>query len=157
MVERVFMEKKSGPRIKNQIRKKRPIADKSRYYIDKAAYTEELCKFIKTGIATERLGELFKMHVDHYASGASFKNYTYIDEMKSDALLFLLKYSKSFDIKKGRDAFAYCTTIIHNAFLQSINREKKHSYIKDCLIKNQQTLDGNPPRVSVFDSMKIDD
>jgi len=151
------MEKKTGPRINNQIRKKRPIAERSRYYIEKTEYTEELINYIKTGVATDKLGELFKRHVDHYASGASFKNYTYLDEMKSEALLFLLKYSKSFNIKKGRDAFAYCTTIIHNAFLQSINREKKHSYIKDQLIKNQIRLDGSQPKVSVFDSMKLDD
>jgi DNA-directed RNA polymerase specialized sigma subunit len=151
------MTKSEGPRIKNQIRKKRPIAEKSRYYIEKTEYTEELCRYIETGIATEKLGELFKRHVDHYASGASFKNYTYIDEMKSEALLFLLKYSKSFDINKGRDAFAYCTTIIHNAFLQSINREKKHSYIKNQLIQNQHRSDGMPPKVSVFDSMNNED
>jgi hypothetical protein len=151
------MPKKQGPRINNQIRKKRPIAEKSRYYIDKKEYTAELQNFIKSGIASEKLGELFKRHVDHYASGASFKNYTYIDEMKSDALLFLLKYSKSFNILKGSDAFAYCTTIIHNAFLQSINREKKHSFIKDALIKNQQRNDGNPPKISVFDNMNVDD
>jgi DNA-directed RNA polymerase specialized sigma24 family protein len=148
--------KKQGPRIKNVIRKKRPQAEKSRYYIDKKEYTEELMKYIKSGVASEKLGELFKRHVDHYASGASFKNYTYLDEMKSEALLFLIKYSKGFKIDVGRDAFAYCTTIIHNAFLQSINREKKHSFIKDSLIKNQRKLEGNPPKSSVFDTMQVD-
>ena len=150
------MTKKQGPRIKNNIRKKKPIAEKSRYYIDKKEYTEELQKYVKTGVASEKLGELFKRHVDHYASGASFKNYTYLDEMKSEALLFLIKYSKKFNIAIGRDAFAYCTTIIHNAFLQSINREKKHSFIKDSLIKNQRKLEGNPPKSSVFDTMQVD-
>lgn len=150
------MAKKEGSVKRNDIRKKKPIAEKSRYYIDKAEYTTELISYIKTGKASEKLGELFKSHVDHYASCSSFKNYTYLDEMKSEALLFLIKYSKSFNTTKGKDAFAYCTTIIHHAFLQSINREKKHSFIKDSLIKNQRRLEGSPPKVSVFDSMSMD-
>jgi hypothetical protein len=150
------MTKENGPRIKNIIRKKKPIAERSRYYIDKNEYTEELQSYVATGIATEKLGELFKRHVDHYASGGSFKNYTYIDEMKSEALLFLMKYSKGFKMATGRNAFSYCTTIIHNAFLQSIEREKKHSYIKDSLIKNQRRLEGNPPSSTVFDTLNID-
>ena len=84
-------KKTTGPRVNNVIRKKKPVAEKSRYYIVKSEYTEELQKYVKTGVASEKLGELFKRHVDHYASGGSFKNYTYIDEMKSEALLFLMK------------------------------------------------------------------
>ncbi|MCS7316936.1 MAG: hypothetical protein NZZ41_01250 [Candidatus Dojkabacteria bacterium] len=126
---------------KKTIRKKKPIASKEDYYIDNDEYVKEILNYKKTGIASERLGELFTLHTERYASALSFKNYTFLEEMKSQAKLFLLKYAKSFDpnydSKTGKklNAFAYCTAIIYNAFIQVINREKKHSKLKDKIIK----------------------
>jgi hypothetical protein len=130
----------------HKILKRRKVADPSRYYIDHDEYTGEVVKFIKTQVASERLGEIWKMHVDKCASAACFKSYTYLDEMKGCALLFLVKYSKSFNPKKILDsgkapnAFKYCTSIIHNAFIQVINKEKKHSKLKDKIIKLHQRI-----------------
>lgn len=152
------MEKK-----KRTIRKRNPVADQSRYYIDKDEYTAELIKYKKSGKATERLGELFTIHVDRYATSLSFKNYTYLDEMKSQAKLFLLKYSTSFDpnyaAKNGKkmNAFAYCTSIIYNAFLQVIQREKKHSALKDKLIKNAEKINHELEKFSILNQITIDD
>jgi hypothetical protein len=114
------------------------------HYIDKEEYNKELTGYHESGKSSERLGELFVIHVKRYASSAKFKNYTYRDEMEAEALWFLLKYAgKNWNVLKQEgagkkpDAFAYCTQIIHNAFLQIIEREKTHSTIKDGLIKNQ--------------------
>lgn len=148
---------------KRTIRKRNLVADLSRYYIDKDEYTAELIKYKKTGKATERLGELFTIHVDRYATSLSFKNYTYLDEMKSQAKLFLLKYAPSFNPEyaaknnKKMNAFAYCTTIIYNAFLQVIQREKKHSTLKDKLIKNQERINHELEKFNVLNQITIDD
>jgi hypothetical protein len=128
------------------IKKSRKNSDPNRYYIDHSEYTKEVIDLIKNQKASERLGELWKMHVDKCGSAACFKNYTYIDEMKGYALLFLVKYSKSFkperQIEMGKipNAFSYCTTIIHRAFIQVINKEKKHSELKDKFIKLHRRL-----------------
>jgi len=119
-------------------RKRRTFTDVSRYYIDKAEYNKELLDFKKNKRASERLGELFMIHTQRCASAGNFKGYTYRGDMESTAILHLLKYSsKNFDPSKGKDAFSYCTTIIHHAFIQVIAKEKKQSVIKDALIKNQ--------------------
>lgn len=143
-----------------QPRKRRKFTDKSKWYIDKEEYNKELILFTKTNVASDRLGELFMTHVSRCASAANFKNYTYRQEMESQALYFLLKYSTNFDPEKQRkagkepDAFAYCTQMIHNAFLQIIAREKKHSLIKDRLIKNQPGISKDANNFSISD--KID-
>jgi hypothetical protein len=130
----------------HKIIKRRKVADPTRYYIDHKEYTNEVIKYIKDQRASERLGELWKMHVDRCGSAACFKSYTYLDEMKGYALLFLVKYSKSFKpdmiLKSGKEpnAFSYCTTIIHRAFIQVINKEKKHSKLKDKFIKLHQKI-----------------
>jgi hypothetical protein len=132
--------------IKHNINKRRKTSDPSRYYIDIKEYTDEVIKFVRTETASDRLGELWKLHVDKCASAACFKSYTYLDEMKGQALLFLTKYSKSFDPNRQRldgktpNAFAYCTTIIHRAFIQVIKKEKKHSILKDKLVKLHQRV-----------------
>jgi hypothetical protein len=144
-------------------RRRKATADPSRYYIDKDEYTKEVINYIECGRASERLGELFILHVDKYASSSCFKGYTYLDEMKSQARLFLLKYCRSFkpqyaiERNKKPNAFAYCTTIIHNAFLQVIQREKKHSKLKDAIIKNQERINHELERFSILNQITLDD
>ena len=146
------------PKKKRKRAKRRSITDKSRYYIDKDEYTKELLLYKESGVASDRLGELYKIHVDRCASAANFKGYTYLDEMKGQALLFLMKYShRSFNPEKGRNAFSYCTTIIHNAFLQVIAKERKHSDLKDKIIKAQQRIDPDYSRFSVLDNILLDE
>lgn len=133
------------------------------YYVDAEEYTKEVLNFRKTGLASERLGELFKLHVDRYASSANFKGYTYLDEMKGMAILFLMKYANKFDDKKmvseGKtpNAFNYCTTIIHRAFLQIIAKEKKHSELKDKIIKAQDEIMKSGINLHILDQMIIDE
>lgn len=121
-------------------------SDPARYYINHEEYTNEIINYKKTLLASDRLGELWKLHVEKCASAGCFKNYTWLDEMKSHALLHLVSYSKSFDpskqerLGKKPNAFNYCTSMIHNAFIQVINREKKHSDIKDKMVKLQQKI-----------------
>lgn len=135
------MEKKEKKRI--VLRKRRTFSDESRYYIDKDEYSTELINYTKTGKATDKLGELFMLHVSRISSAHNFKDYTFKSDMEGTALLHLLKYSHNYDPtvltreKKLTDAFSYCTTIILRAFLQVMAKEKHQSKIKDALIKNQ--------------------
>jgi len=49
---------------------------------------------------------------------------------------FMCKYAKNFDITNPRcNAFAYVSQICSNGFIQYIKEERKHSTIKDNLIK----------------------
>jgi hypothetical protein len=78
------------------------------------------------GYPSERLGEIFMDLVDNYATKSSFSGYPFLEDMKSRAIFFLLKYSKSFNPEKSKNAFSYCTEIVHNAFIQVIKKEKKY-------------------------------
>jgi hypothetical protein len=122
------------------LRKRRTFSEESRYYIDKDEYSGELLKYQKTGKPSDRLGELFMLHVSRISSANNFKDYTFKSDMEGTALLHLLKYSAAnFDPKLG-DAFSYCTSIICRAFLQVMQKEKVQSKIKDALIKNQDKV-----------------
>ena len=144
-------------------RERRKFERTSVHYIDKDEYNMELSSYHDTGKTSERLGELFVIHVKRYASSAKFKNYTYRDEMEAEALWFLLKYAgKNWNpekqIQNGQkpDAFAYCTQIIHNAFLQIIDREKEHSELKDALIKGQARANFEDLKYNILSQMSDD-
>jgi hypothetical protein len=131
------------PKKQLMLRKRRTFSDESRYYIDKTEYSNELINYTKTGKATDRLGELFMLHVSRVSSSNNFKDYTYKSDMEAEALIHLLKYGDNYDptkiTRKGvlTDAFSYCTKIIVCAFIQVIQKEKRQSKVKDALIKNQ--------------------
>jgi hypothetical protein len=96
---------------------------------------EKLQKQEIFGTPSERLGEIFVNLVDNYATKSNFSGYTYLEEMKSRAIFFLLKYSKNFDYTKSKNAFAYCTQFVYHAFLQVIKKEKKHIETKKALVE----------------------
>lgn len=104
-----------------------------RQHVNNKELREQLLMFIDTGKATERLGEIFIDLVDNYATKSNFSGYSYLEEMKSRAIFFLLKYSHSFNPLKSENAFAYCTQIVKNAFIQVIKKEKKHAETKRVL------------------------
>ena len=60
----------------------------------------------------------------------NFSGYTYLDEMKADAIENCLKAIRGFNTEKYDKPFAYFTQISWWAFLRRIEAEKKHSYIK---------------------------
>jgi len=93
----------------------------------------EFCK--EHGKMTNALAKIFKLMCDRYVSKANFRNYSYADEMVSQGLLQLSQAGLQFDESKGTNAFAYITTVIHNAFIRVLNSEKKNQVIRDEILE----------------------
>jgi DNA-directed RNA polymerase specialized sigma24 family protein len=72
------------------------------------------------------------------ANKPNFYNYTYRDEMISDAIENCIMYIDTFNPDRTTNPFAYFTQTIYNAFLRRITREKKQTYIKYKNIQNHQ-------------------
>lgn len=76
------------------------------------------------------VAESFYKIVKGMASKRNFSGYTYIEDMKSEALEHCVKYADRFNIEKSQNAFAYFSQIAFNAFIQLINKEKKYAGFK---------------------------
>jgi hypothetical protein len=61
----------------------------------------------------------------------NWRNYTYIDEMRSDALLHLSVIGLKFDESKSQNPFAYFTAAVNNSFTRILNLEKRNQNIRD--------------------------
>jgi len=76
------------------------------------------------------IGECFMKIAEGFSHKPNYINYTYRDEMVSDAIENCLMYFENFDPEKSSNPFAYFTQIVYYAFLRRIAKEKKQLYIK---------------------------
>lgn len=88
-----------------------------------------------------RLGEIIVLTVDRIATQNKFRHYTYLDDMKAEAIFQSIRGITKFNLEKTNDAgqksssFSYLTQIITNAFRQILKKEKKNREIKDRAIE----------------------
>lgn len=93
-------------------------------------------KFSKDhGRITENLGKMFIKLSERYAQRSNWRGYTYIDEMKGQAILQLSQIGLQFDESKSENPFAYYTAAVTNSFTRILNLEKKNQNIRDDLLE----------------------
>lgn len=73
----------------------------------------------------EYIGECFMKIARGVAQKHNFRNYSYINDMISNAVLTCVKNVACFDPSRGTSAFAYFTQCVWFCFLGEINKEKK--------------------------------
>jgi len=107
---------------------------------------------------TKRLGEIIVLTVDRVATQTKFRHYTYLDDMKAEAIYQAIRGIVKFSLSKVNDvgqkssSFSYLTQIITNAFRQILKKEKKNREIKDQAI--EQALNEHSDIEIDFDSIK---
>ncbi|WP_421876566.1 hypothetical protein [Pacificispira sp.] len=86
---------------------------------------------------TPELARMLDHMVWNYARKPNFNGYSYLDDMKADALVNLCRVWPKFDPSRQKypNPFAYFTTCIHRAFLSVIEHEKKAATIRDDLME----------------------
>ena len=105
-----------------------------RDYIDRDRLHQLMRDYKDTGIISEELGQMFMTMTDHILGHSNFRNYTQAvrEEMKSYALLLLIKYSHNCDAyqRDARQTFNYITTITMNACKQVLIKYYKNQNMK---------------------------
>jgi len=87
------------------------------------------------GRITEGLGRMFIKLSERYAQRSNWRGYTYIDEMKGQAILQLSQIGLQFDESKSENPFAYYTAAVTNSFTRILNIEKKNQNIRDDMLE----------------------
>jgi hypothetical protein len=87
------------------------------------------------GRITENLGKMFIKLSERYAQRSNWRGYTYVDEMKGQAILQLSHIGLQFDESKSENPFAYYTAAVTNSFTRVLNIEKKSQNIRDDLLE----------------------
>jgi hypothetical protein len=132
---------------------KTPIdPENPRHYLSKADMHAALCKYKEECTAakeagleypgvSEYLGGCFLRIAQGLAMKHNFRNYSFIKDCVSDAVVTCLKYVKSYDPGRTNETtgaatspLAYFTQCCHFAFINRIKIEAKQSRIKRALI-----------------------
>lgn len=87
------------------------------------------------GRITENLGKMFIKLSERYAQRSNWRGYTYVEEMKGQAILQLSQIGLQFDESKSENPFAYYTAAVTNSFTRVLNLEKKNQNIRDDLLE----------------------
>jgi len=86
------------------------------------------------GRITDRLAAMWIKLVDRYGHRGNWRGYTYLDEMKAQALVQLTQVGLQFDEAKSVNPFAYYTTVASTSFLKILHLEKRSQHIRDDLL-----------------------
>jgi len=88
------------------------------------------------GRMTNNLAMMFMKLVDRYGHRGNWRGYSYLDEMKSQALLQLVHVGLQFDESRSDvpNPFAYYTQTLTNSFMRILGIEKKNQSIRDDIL-----------------------
>ena len=92
----------------------------------------EFC--VDHGKLTNILGTMFLKLVERYSHRANWRGYTYVDEMRGQALVQLSEVGLKFNELKSDNPFAYYTAIVNSSFTRVLNLEKRNQNIRDDIL-----------------------
>ena len=92
---------------------------------------------VNHGRITNKLGTMFLKLVERYSHRANWRGYTYVDEMRGQALVQLSQIGLQFDESKSDNPFAYYTAVVNNSFTRVLNIEKRNQTIRDDILIDQ--------------------
>lgn len=86
------------------------------------------------GTITDKLARMFMLMVNKYSQRSNWRGYTYLDEMKGQALMQLSQMGLQFNEAKSDNPFSYYTASISNSFTRVLNLEKQNQNLRDDLL-----------------------
>lgn len=89
---------------------------------------------LERGSITNKLAKMFILMVNKYGQRSNWRGYTYLEEMKGQALLQLAQMGLQFDESKSDNPFSYYTQSLQNSFTRVLNLEKKNQDLRDDLL-----------------------
>lgn len=91
---------------------------------------------LTNGKVTATLANMYIKLVERYSQRSNWRGYTYIDEMRGQALLQLTQVGLQFNEDKSDNPFAYFTAVVNNSFTRVLNSEKKNQGLRDDLLES---------------------
>ena len=120
------------PAFKHYILKDNTLVEVGRSHWKGDLETGEFCQ--DHGKITDNLARMFMRLVDRYGQRGNWRNYTYIEEMKNQAILQLCQMGLKFDESRSQNPFSYYTASVSNSFTRVLNLEKRNQNIRDDIL-----------------------
>lgn len=120
---------------------------KSNHYLDDAVFYSEICKYLDSVNAAElagepkpripeTIGQFILDLTNNLARRWNFANYTFKEEMISDAIQNIVECIGNFNPEKGKKPYSYFTFVAWRAFVRRIAQEEKVFYTQCQVYEN---------------------
>lgn len=117
----------------NVKKKKNHYVDNERFLNEIVEYKKKIAEAKEQGLdkprVSEYIGKCIYLIAENLSHKPRFMNYSFRDELVSDAIENCFLYFDNFNPDKGSNPFAYFTQIIYYAFHRRISKEEKNRYI----------------------------
>jgi hypothetical protein len=107
------------------------------------------------GRITNKLGTMFLKLVERYSHRANWRGYTYVDEMRGQALVQLSQIGLQFNEAKSDNPFAYYTAAVNNSFTRILNLEKRNQMIRDDILIDSGHLPSYGRQIQHEEEMRL--
>jgi len=107
------------------------------------------------GRITNKLGTMFLKLVERYSHRANWRGYTYVDEMRGQALVQLSQIGLQFNEAKSDNPFAYYTAAVNNSFTRILNLEKRNQTIRDDILIDSGHLPSYGRQIQHEEEMRL--
>lgn len=110
--------------------------NKEEGYLSNREMYEEILRCQENDVISDELGKMFMIIAKRYASKPNFRGYSYVDEMISSGVVACCAALHKFDPTRSKtpNPFSYYTSVVHNCFIQILNKERRHQEIRDELL-----------------------
>lgn len=112
------------------VEKKRRVTN----YLNNRDLLAQVIQCQKTGVMSNELVKMLTLLVERYSTKGNLIGYSYIEDMRSHAMLNLVTAWKKFNPDKSNNPFAFFTECVKNSFNQYLNYEDKESTAKNELL-----------------------
>ena len=109
---------------------------------------------VEHGQITNELGRMFMKLVERYSQRGNWRGYTYVDEMRGQALVQLAQVGLQFNEAKSDNPFAYYTATVNNSFTRVLNLEKRNQSIRDDILIESGHLPSYGRQIQYENEMK---
>lgn len=109
-------------------------ATTNKYYLPNSVLLPEVIASREKGVISDKLGKMLLMLATKYSLRPNFINYSFREDMISEAMVDLSKNALKFNPEKSNNPFAFYTTCIYHSFIGFLNAERKHRRIRDELL-----------------------
>ena len=120
-------------------KKRNHYVDNKKFHAEIIEYKKQIAYAQEHGLekprVSEYIGKCIWLITENLAKKPRFMNYSFIDEMKSDAIENCFMYFDNFDPIRFNNPFSYFTQVTKFAFLRRIGKEEKNRY---CIYKKFQ-------------------
>jgi len=112
------------------------MSKKRKHYLDNEEFKQMILEYKKLkeqnpdAEIPPRLLKALQKLIDKVARRANFCGYQFLRDMKQEAMYYCLRALERFNPTKSDNAFAYFTSVVWNAFISVIMKEKEYVKFK---------------------------